>query len=87
MSNPLPLLNTSVASGQYGGSYSLAYDGKLAHSSAPLSATEGRESLFARPLVVVGSANVDYVWRVSRMPTLGETMDAESLTVFPGGKV
>lgn len=39
------------------------------------------------PLVVVGSANIDYVWRVSRMPVVGETLDADSLSVFPGGKV
>lgn len=39
------------------------------------------------PLLVVGSANIDYVWRISRMPALGETLDAESLSVFPGGKV
>lgn len=38
------------------------------------------------PLLVVGSANVDYVLRVPRFPAPGETLAASSLRTFPGGK-
>jgi ribokinase len=37
-------------------------------------------------VVVVGSANVDLVYRVSRFPLPGETVDALSLNLYPGGK-
>ncbi len=37
-------------------------------------------------VVVVGSANVDLVYRVARLPMPGETVDAKSLTLYPGGK-
>jgi hypothetical protein len=40
-----------------------------------------------RPLVVVGSVNADLVLQVSRLPDAGETMTADSLDYFPGGKV
>lgn len=40
-----------------------------------------------RPLVVVGSVNADLVLQVSRLPDAGETMTADSLDTFPGGKV
>jgi hypothetical protein len=40
-----------------------------------------------RPLVVVGSVNADLVLQVSRLPDAGETMTANSLDYFPGGKV
>ena len=37
-------------------------------------------------IVVVGSLNLDFVLRVSRMPAAGETMSAESSATFSGGK-
>jgi ribokinase len=37
-------------------------------------------------IVVVGSLNLDFVLRVSRMPAPGETMAAESSATFSGGK-
>jgi hypothetical protein len=40
-----------------------------------------------RPLVVVGSVNADLVLRVSRLPKPGETLGAQDLSYFPGGKV
>lgn len=40
-----------------------------------------------QPLVVVGSVNADLVLQVSRLPDAGETMTADSLDYFPGGKV
>jgi hypothetical protein len=40
-----------------------------------------------RPLVVVGSVNADLVLQVNRMPDAGETLTADSLDYFPGGKV
>lgn len=39
-----------------------------------------------KPLVVVGSINADIVLQVERMPQSGETISAESLSTFPGGK-
>ena len=41
----------------------------------------------SKPLVVVGSANVDLVFSCDRLPLPGETMAAASLETFPGGKV
>ncbi len=38
------------------------------------------------PLVVVGSANIDLVLRVPRLPQPGETLSAMDLRLFPGGK-
>ncbi|CAD7696483.1 unnamed protein product [Ostreobium quekettii] len=38
------------------------------------------------PLVVVGSVNADLVLQVDRVPAPGETIGAESLDTFPGGK-
>ena len=40
-----------------------------------------------KPLVVVGSINADLVLEVDRLPAPGETLAADSLKVFPGGKV
>ncbi|NEN07696.1 ribokinase [Diaminobutyricibacter tongyongensis] len=37
-------------------------------------------------VTVVGSANVDIVTRVARIPAPGETVTADSLEVYPGGK-
>ena len=37
-------------------------------------------------LVVVGSANADFVLSVDRLPAPGETIGASQLEVFPGGK-
>ena len=37
-------------------------------------------------VVVVGSANVDFVARVARRPNLGETVAGEDLKILPGGK-
>lgn len=37
-------------------------------------------------VVVVGSANVDFVMRVARRPNVGETIAGEDLTILPGGK-
>jgi ribokinase len=37
-------------------------------------------------VTVVGSANVDLVTRVDRIPAPGETVTADSLEVYPGGK-
>lgn len=37
-------------------------------------------------VVVVGSANIDLVYRVGRIPAPGETVIAESLNLYPGGK-
>jgi ribokinase len=37
-------------------------------------------------VTVVGSANVDLVYRVARIPAPGETVIAESLDLYPGGK-
>src|SRR5260370_31445501 len=39
-----------------------------------------------RRIVVRGSLNVDLVARVPRLPQPGETIMAESLQTFPGGK-
>jgi hypothetical protein len=39
------------------------------------------------PLVVVGSVNADLVLQVERLPKDGETLGAQSLNTFPGGKV
>ena len=39
------------------------------------------------PLVVVGSVNADLVLQVERLPKDGETLGAQSLDTFPGGKV
>lgn len=38
-------------------------------------------------LVVVGSLNADTVLEVDRIPEGGETMNAKTLSTFPGGKV
>ncbi len=35
---------------------------------------------------VLGSINLDSVLRVARLPVAGETVQASSLTNFPGGK-
>ena len=40
----------------------------------------------ARPIVVVGSINVDLVAKMSRIPALGETMLASEFNTFAGGK-
>lgn len=40
-----------------------------------------------KKLVVVGSVNADLVLEVDRPPALGETLAADSMAVFPGGKV
>ena len=48
-------------------------------------AQEDEEKL--KPLVVVGSINVDLVLQVERLPKDGETLGASSLNTFPGGKV
>ena len=40
-----------------------------------------------KPLIVVGSVNADLVLEVDRLPVLGETLAADSMAVFPGGKV
>ena len=37
-------------------------------------------------VVVIGSANVDYIARVARRPAVGETVAGEDFTVLPGGK-
>lgn len=37
-------------------------------------------------VAVVGSANVDLVYRVARIPAPGETVTAVSLNLYPGGK-
>lgn len=37
-------------------------------------------------IVVVGSANMDLVIRVARLPVCGETVRGEDLELFPGGK-
>jgi ribokinase len=39
-----------------------------------------------RPIVVVGSINMDLVARVERLPRPGETVPAEHLLTLPGGK-
>jgi len=39
-----------------------------------------------KPLVVVGSVNADLVLAVDRVPAPGETLGAQSLDTFPGGK-
>ncbi|KAK9842005.1 hypothetical protein WJX81_003817 [Elliptochloris bilobata] len=39
-----------------------------------------------KPLLVVGSMNMDLVLRVDRLPAAGETISASSLETFPGGK-
>ena len=39
------------------------------------------------PLVVVGSVNADLVLQVERLPKDGETLGAQALNTFPGGKV
>ena len=39
-----------------------------------------------KPLVVVGSANADFVLQVDRLPAPGETVSASELDLFPGGK-
>ena len=38
------------------------------------------------PLVVLGSANLDHVYRVARIPAPGETVLASDYRTFPGGK-
>lgn len=52
--------------------------------------TRAMTSLFSeerKPLVVVGSINADLVCEVDRIPAPGETLAADSLNVYPGGKV
>ena len=39
-----------------------------------------------KPLVVIGSANADFVLSVDRLPAPGETVSASTLELFPGGK-
>lgn len=39
------------------------------------------------PLVVVGSVNADLVLQTDRIPSAGETLSAQNLETFPGGKV
>ncbi|UPQ98499.1 ribokinase [Chloropicon primus] len=39
-----------------------------------------------KPLVVVGSANADFVLSVDRLPCPGETVSASASDLFPGGK-
>ena len=39
-----------------------------------------------RPVVVVGSLNMDLMFRVARMPAAGETLHGLSYTTSPGGK-
>lgn len=39
-----------------------------------------------KPLVVVGSLNVDTVLSVQRIPKGGETLIADDLAIYPGGK-
>ena len=39
-----------------------------------------------KPLVVVGSINADLVLQVDRLPKEGETLGAQALNTFPGGK-
>ena len=46
----------------------------------------GEEEGARKPLVVVGSINADLVVEVPRLPAQGETLAAEGLTVYPGGK-
>jgi ribokinase len=39
-----------------------------------------------RPIVVIGSANVDLVVRCARLPAAGETVHGHSFATLPGGK-
>ena len=50
------------------------------------SSENGRDTV-GKPLVVVGSVNADMVLQVDRLPEAGETLAAEDLETFPGGKV
>lgn len=43
-------------------------------------------SLMSKPIVVVGSINLDLVVRVERIPALGETLTGTSFQTFFGGK-
>ncbi len=43
-------------------------------------------SAAGRPLLVVGSINMDLVLSVERLPAAGETLSARTLQTFPGGK-
>ena len=47
---------------------------------------EDSSPLEMKPLVVVGSANADFVLQVDRLPAPGETVSASELDLFPGGK-
>jgi ribokinase len=39
-----------------------------------------------RPVVVIGSINVDIVYKVPHLPAVGETANAMSKVLYPGGK-
>jgi len=49
-------------------------------------AAQAAASAAARPLLVVGSINMDLVLSVERLPAAGETLSARTLQTFPGGK-
>ena len=51
----------------------------------PLTA-QAAASATAKPLLVVGSINMDLVLSVERLPAPGETLSARTLETFPGGK-
>lgn len=51
----------------------------------PAKATRSRKKKSGR-IAVVGSLNLDYVTRVEALPQAGETVAAERLTLFRGGK-
>jgi len=39
-----------------------------------------------KPIVVIGSINIDLVSRTERIPVAGETVIGSSFKTFPGGK-
>lgn len=47
---------------------------------------ESMQSSSAKPIVVIGSINMDLVCRVPRMPALGETILGGDFMTIPGGK-
>src|SRR3954470_5853688 len=46
---------------------------------------EGRLAI-RKPIVVVGSINIDLVARASRIPSVGETIIGSGFQIHPGGK-
>jgi ribokinase len=47
---------------------------------------QGRDSAMSAEVVVVGSLGMDFVFRVPRLPRVGETLHGSSFSIVPGSK-